>query len=108
MAEGVTLIAQLVIAADGRNSPLRQAAGITARQTTHDQTALVTTFQHSRPHHGVSTEMHRDAGPLTTVPMPDLGGRKRIETAISQLSGQFLLHINLAKTFEGFDDPSYL
>ena len=27
--------------------------------------------------------------------------RKRIETAISQLSGQFLLHINLAKTFEG-------
>lgn len=27
--------------------------------------------------------------------------RKRIETAISQLSGQFLIHINLAKTFQG-------
>lgn len=27
--------------------------------------------------------------------------RKRIETAFSQLNGQFLIHINLAKTFEG-------
>ena len=27
--------------------------------------------------------------------------RKRIETAISQLNGQFLIHTNLAKTFEG-------
>jgi len=27
--------------------------------------------------------------------------RKRIETAISQLGGQFLIHINLAKTFQG-------
>ena len=27
--------------------------------------------------------------------------RKRIETAISQLNGQFLIHINLAKTFQG-------
>ncbi len=27
--------------------------------------------------------------------------RKRIETAISQLNGQFLIHINLAKSFQG-------
>ena len=68
--EGQSLIAELVVAADGRGSPLRQFAGIAARETKHDQTALVTTFRHSRPHRDISNEIHRDAGPLTTVPMP--------------------------------------
>jgi len=77
-AEGHRLTARLVVAADGRMSPLRQFAGIATHQTTHDQAALVTTFQHSRPHRGVSNEIHRDAGPLTTVPMPPLSdGRDR-------------------------------
>jgi 2-octaprenyl-6-methoxyphenol hydroxylase len=68
--EGERLTAQLVVAADGRSSPLRQFAGIGSHETKHDQTALVTSFRHSRPHHGISNEIHRDAGPLTTVPMP--------------------------------------
>lgn len=68
--EGAQLVARLVVAADGRSSPLRQFAGIAAHQTTHDQTALVTSFRHSRPHRDISNELHRDAGPLTTVPMP--------------------------------------
>ncbi len=69
-AEGGGLDASLVVAADGRDSPLRGFAVIAARRTAHDQTALVTSFRHSRPHHNVSNEIHRDAGPLTTVPMP--------------------------------------
>ena len=79
--EGQNLSAELVVAADGRGSPLRQFAGIGTRETKHDQTALVTTFRHSRPHRGISNEMHRDAGPLTTVPMlnlPDGGARSSL------------------------------
>ena len=79
--EGQSLIAELVVAADGRGSPLRQFAGIGTRETKHDQTALVTAFRHSRPHRGISNEMHRDAGPLTTVPMqsfPDGGARSSL------------------------------
>ncbi len=79
--EGQSLIAELVVAADGRGSPLRQFAGIAAHETKHDQTALVTTFHHSRPHRSISNEMHRDAGPLTTVPMqsfPDGGARSSL------------------------------
>ncbi|MGQ0456340.1 MAG: FAD-dependent monooxygenase [Hyphomicrobium sp.] len=69
-AGGTTIRARLVGAADGRASPTRAAAGIATTSWTYDQAALVTTFAHSRPHHRVSTEFHRRAGPLTVVPGP--------------------------------------
>jgi 2-octaprenyl-6-methoxyphenol hydroxylase len=60
----------LLVAADGRGSPARQAAGLTARSWSYPQVAITTAFDHSRPHHGVSTELHRENGPLTVVPLP--------------------------------------
>ena len=36
----------------------------------YGQAAIATTFRHSRPHSGITTELHRRAGPLTTVPLP--------------------------------------
>ena len=36
----------------------------------YGQTAIAATFRHSRPHGGITTELHRRAGPLTTVPLP--------------------------------------
>ncbi len=60
----------LVVAADGRNSLCRGQAGIAERRWSYPQTAIATRFTHSRPHGGISTEFHRRAGPLTTVPMP--------------------------------------
>lgn len=69
-AEGETIDASLVVAADGRKSLSRKAAGIEAQTNSCDQTAVVCTFAHSRPHHGISTEFHRKAGPMTVVPMP--------------------------------------
>ncbi len=59
-----------MIGADGRHSACRAAAGLAASERLLDQSALVVSFDHQRPHHGVSTEFHRDAGPLTTVPLP--------------------------------------
>ncbi|MGQ0673595.1 MAG: UbiH/UbiF family hydroxylase [Hyphomicrobium sp.] len=73
VAEGDRIETRLVVGADGRSSPSRTAAGIATRAWTYPQTALVTTFAHSRPHQGISTELHRPAGPLTTVPMPGEG-----------------------------------
>lgn len=69
-AEGKTLRCRLVAGADGRRSVARTAAGIDVDSWTYDQSALAATFAHSRDHHGISTELHRDAGPCTTVPMP--------------------------------------
>jgi 2-octaprenyl-6-methoxyphenol hydroxylase len=71
-AEGSVLTARLVVAADGRNSTARAAAGIDARTWHYPQTAIAATFSHRRPHANVSTEFHRPAGPLTTVPTPGL------------------------------------
>ncbi len=70
LAEGDELAAPLAVAADGRQSALRQAAGIEVKTWDYPQTALVTWFTHQRPHHGISTEFHRSAGPFTTVPLP--------------------------------------
>lgn len=70
--EGLRLEARLVAGADGRGSVCRTAAGIGTRTWSYPQAAIATTFAHTRPHHGVSTEFHRTAGPFTTVPLPGL------------------------------------
>ena len=70
LAEGETLSAPLVAAADGRKSQAREAAGMTVKTWSYPQSALVTWFTHQREHDGVSTEFHRPTGPFTTVPMP--------------------------------------
>jgi 2-octaprenyl-6-methoxyphenol hydroxylase len=69
-SDGDTLSARLVVAADGRDSAARAAAGIEVTRWSYPQVAIVSTFAHSRPHRGVSTELHRHVGPLTVVPAP--------------------------------------
>jgi 2-octaprenyl-6-methoxyphenol hydroxylase len=67
---GDTVSARLAVAADGRLSPAREAAGITVRGTASGQAALVLNFAHSREHEGISTEFHTEFGPFTQVPLP--------------------------------------
>lgn len=67
---GLTVKAALAIAADGRNSMLRSAAGIDVKRWSYPQTALVLNLDHTLPHHGVSTEFHTATGPFTLVPLP--------------------------------------
>jgi 2-octaprenyl-6-methoxyphenol hydroxylase len=68
--DGGILASRLVLAADGRNSPLRRAVGIGTVSWSYEQTAIAVSFAHSRPHHGTSSEYHKNAGPFTTVPLP--------------------------------------
>ena len=70
LAEGGLLTAALAVAADGRNSITRAAAGIATQAWSYDQSAVAADFRHSRPHAGITTELHRRGGPLTTVPLP--------------------------------------
>jgi 2-octaprenyl-6-methoxyphenol hydroxylase len=69
-SEDGAIAARLVVAADGRSSPARQAAGIETRRRGHSQSALVLNFAHSREHGGISTEFHTETGPFTQVPLP--------------------------------------
>jgi 2-octaprenyl-6-methoxyphenol hydroxylase len=70
LTEGGIVQARLAVAADGRSSITRHAAEISTRTWDYGQTAIATTFTHTRPHAGITTELHRRSGPLTTVPLP--------------------------------------
>ena len=74
LSDGSALKAQLVIAADGRGSPTRKAAGIGATTKRYGQKALAFAVTHPIPHENVSTEVHRTGGPFTLVPLPDHEG----------------------------------
>lgn len=69
--EQTTFSAALVVGADGIRSLCREASGLRPKTWTYPQTALVTTFTHSRPHDDISTEFHTRAGPFTLVPIGD-------------------------------------
>ena len=69
--EGFTpLRARLVVGADGRQSRVRTAAGITARDWRYPQSALTAILAHARDHRETSTEFHTRKGPFTLVPLP--------------------------------------
>ncbi len=74
LTDGSRVRCRLVIAADGRNSPMRQAAGIDVKTTRFGQKALAFAVTHPIPHCNVSTEIHRTGGPFTLVPLPDHNG----------------------------------
>lgn len=75
LSDGRVIRAKLVIAADGRNSPMRRAAGIGAKIYRYGQKALAFAVTHDAPHENISTEIHRTGGPFTLVPLPDYEGR---------------------------------
>lgn len=75
LSDGTKVRCRLVIAADGRNSPMRKAAGIDVQTTRFGQKALAFAVTHPIPHDNVSTEIHRTGGPFTLVPLPDLDGQ---------------------------------
>lgn len=70
-ANGSAVAARLVMAADGRRSLCREAAGIEVSEWRYDQGAIASSFHHARPHDGVAIELHREGSSFTTVPLPD-------------------------------------
>lgn len=69
-ASGKTVNADLIVAADGRNSRIRDLLQIKTKAWSYPQTALVLNVEHTRPHDNVSTEFHTESGPFTLVPLP--------------------------------------
>ncbi len=69
VAGGPEIRCQLVVAAEGRNSPLREAAGIPVTQMPYDQTGIVSAVAHERPHHNAALEHFLPAGPFAQLPM---------------------------------------
>ena len=70
LADGQTITAPLIVAADGRNSPAREAAGIKLNGWPYDQTGIVATVAHDLPHHGRAEEHFTPSGPFAILPLP--------------------------------------
>jgi 2-octaprenyl-6-methoxyphenol hydroxylase len=71
LSDNARISARLLVAADGRASPVREALGIPVRTMRYGQKALAFAVNHPIPHNNVSTEIHRSGGPFTLVPLPD-------------------------------------
>jgi len=74
LADGTVLTAPLLIAADGRRSKVRDAAGIAVARWTYPQTAIVTMIAHAVPHDHTAFELFYPTGPFAILPMQDSDG----------------------------------
>jgi 2-octaprenyl-6-methoxyphenol hydroxylase len=69
IAGGPTIDCRLVVAAEGRNSPLRDQAGIPVTRVPYGQTGMTFAVAHEHPHHGIAVEHFLPAGPFALLPM---------------------------------------
>jgi 2-octaprenyl-6-methoxyphenol hydroxylase len=69
IAGGPRVECQLVVAAEGRNSPLREAARIPITALPYRQTAIVCAISHERPHDNTAVEHFLPSGPFAQLPM---------------------------------------
>jgi 2-octaprenylphenol hydroxylase len=68
--DGDAIASQLLVAADGANSSLREFAGIGNRQSGYDQCAVVANFSTSVAHDGTAYQWFRADGVLALLPLP--------------------------------------
>jgi 2-octaprenyl-6-methoxyphenol hydroxylase len=69
LADGITIDARLLVAADGVKSRLRDMAGIRTVKWEYGQSGIVCTIAHERPHNGRAEEHFLPAGPFAILPL---------------------------------------
>ncbi|MGI9412532.1 MAG: FAD-dependent monooxygenase [Hyphomicrobiales bacterium] len=69
LEDGRVVAAPLVVAADGRRSPVRAQAGIETVGWSYPQHGIVTTVCHARAHDGIAEEHFLPAGPFAILPL---------------------------------------
>ena len=71
LAGGGEVRAPLLVVAEGRNSPTREAAGIRIARWRYDHAAIVSVIGHELPHEQVAYEIFYPTGPFALLPMTD-------------------------------------
>jgi len=71
LADGQSIAARLLVAADGAGSPLRKLAGIETRGRDYAQRAVVAHVRTERPHQGTAWQRFLPDGPLALLPLAD-------------------------------------
>lgn len=92
LADGSSVRAGLVVACDGRQSPLRDAAGIKTVNWRYAQTGIVTTVRHERPHGGRAIQHFLPGGPFAILPLT--GNRSCVTWTEEEAEAQRLLAVD--------------
>jgi 2-octaprenyl-6-methoxyphenol hydroxylase len=96
LVSGRKIIARLVVSAEGKNSRLREEAGIRSVNWSYRQSGIVTTVQLEHDHQGIAHERFMPGGPFAILP---LTGR-RASLVWTEPS-------DLAKVIMGLDDAAF-
>ncbi|GGY26854.1 2-octaprenyl-3-methyl-6-methoxy-1,4-benzoquinol hydroxylase [Rhodanobacter panaciterrae] len=92
LADGETLVASLLVAADGAASPLRQLAGIGTRGHDYAQRAVVAHVRTERPHENTAWQRFLPSGPLALLPLAD--GRSSLVWSLPEAEAQRVLALD--------------
>lgn len=105
LEDGRTLRAKLLVGADGKQSKVRDYAGIHAHLSDYDQQALVAVVATERPHAETAWQRFLPTGPLAFLPLAD--GRSSIVWSATSDRAERLLELDesdfcseLGKAFE--------
>ena len=79
---GPAIACRLVVAAEGRGSPLREQAGIAVTRVPYRQRGIVSAIAHEKPHHDVALEHFLPAGPFAQLPMAPTEGAPHVSAIV--------------------------
>jgi 2-octaprenyl-6-methoxyphenol hydroxylase len=74
--------AALVVGAEGRESPLRRAAGIATIRYPYRQSGIVCAIAHEQPHHNVALEHFLPGGPFAQLPLGPTVGAANVSAIV--------------------------
>lgn len=72
-----SLVADLLIVADGSESPISQLLGIRTRVFDYGQTALIANVALEKSHQAIAYERFTEQGPMALLPLPPVAGEQR-------------------------------
>ena len=82
LATGERYAARLVVAAEGRESPLRRAAAIPAIRYPYRQSAIVCAIAHEAPHNNTALEHFLPGGPFAQLPLGPAAGAPHVSAIV--------------------------
>ena len=86
LSSGAQVRADLLVAAEGRQSPTREAAGIAVARWQYDHAGIIGAFHHERSHENIAYEIFYSSGPFALLPLPDdeVGHRSAIVWTVAR------------------------
>lgn len=90
--DGRQVRTQLVVAADGRRSKMRELAGIKALVRDHGQSGIRVIVAHAEPHNGIATQHFFPGGPFAMLPL--VGNRTCITWTVKSAEADRLMALS--------------